>query len=199
MAPRVGDIHDSYAMSTLNNASQTINISLRSYEGNGLPSLVFIYAAHVSTGVQNRLSRSARPVNAVANDRAECVQPLGGRGPRSIRPCPRWFLELSAQFWFFRTLDDARCGNPGRATTCARLTPAGVDADSVVAVAGPQKSSFDQPPTSMAWFKRRLQFRVAGVEDCGVRVSAFAPRKHVLSRSERRLHSDSSSCYPRNT
>ena len=53
------------------------------------------------------------------------------------------------QFLLFRTLDDARCGNHGRATTCARLTLACVDAGSVVAMAVPQKSSVNQLPTSI--------------------------------------------------
>ena len=37
-----------------------------------------------------------------------------------------------------------------------------------------------------AWFKRRLQFMAAGVDARGVSVSPFAPRKSVLSSSERR-------------
>jgi len=49
-----------------------------------------------------------------------------------------------------------------------------------------------------AWFKRRLQFRMAGVDACGLSLSSFAPRKNALSRSERRLYSSPSSCYPRN-
>ena len=35
-----------------------------------------------------------------------------------------------------------------------------------------------------AWFKRRLQIGVAGVEDCGDRVSAFAPRTATLLRHQ---------------
>ena len=54
-------------------------------------------------------------------------------------------------------------------------------------------------PTKRAWFKRRLQLRVAGVDARGVSLSSFAPRKHALSRSERRLYFNPSSCYPRNT
>jgi hypothetical protein len=52
---------------------------------------------------------------------------------------------------------------------------------------------------SPAWFKRRLQLRVAGVAARGVPLSSFAPRKHALSRSERQLDFNASSCYPRNT
>ena len=50
--PRVGAIHDSCAISTMNNASQIINISLKSCGCNGLPSLVGRNAAHrqIDTG-----------------------------------------------------------------------------------------------------------------------------------------------------
>ena len=46
--PRVGGLQDSYAMSTLNNVSQTIKISLKFRECNELPSLVCRNADHAS-------------------------------------------------------------------------------------------------------------------------------------------------------
>jgi hypothetical protein len=72
-------------MPTLNNLSQTINISLKFLKSNGLPSLVCRNAGHLSAGAQNRLSRPATLVHAAA--RPMYVQPLGNCGyARGIEP-----------------------------------------------------------------------------------------------------------------
>ncbi len=56
-----------------------------------------------------------------------------------------------------------------------------------------------QSQTGFRACMRGLRFSVAGVEARGVCVFGFAPRRHVLSQSEWRLHVHPTLCHHRRT